>query len=94
MFLLSLIAGIALYRMKTYYPDNHWGFDIRWGYLFAALGLILAVISICRLKKIFLPVMLIIVSIALFGLIYVLDYFNILLEYTVWTERGMPMPFD
>lgn len=94
MFLLSSIGGVALYRMMKYYPDNHWGLDIRWGYLFALAGVVLSIIGICRRKKFFHPIMLIITSFILFALILFFDYFNILLEYEVWLHRGMPMPFE
>jgi hypothetical protein len=90
-FLLLSIAGVALYRMIDYYPEgNHVSYDIRWGYLFAFAGVVFAIIGICRRKKLFVPVMLIITSIALVALIFILDYFNILLEYEVWIHRGMP----
>jgi hypothetical protein len=90
-FLLSSIAGTAIYRMINYYPEgNHVSYDIRWGYLFALAGVVFAIIGICRRKKLFVPVMLIITSIALAALIFMLDYFNILLEYEIWIHRGMP----
>ena len=94
LFLLSSISGMAIYRMNKYYPDgNHVSYDIRFGYLFALAGLVIAVIAICRRKRIFLPILLIITSIALIGLMVVLDYYNILLDYIVWARRGMPEPF-
>lgn len=87
--LLTLI-GISMLKMWRSYPDNHWGVDIRYGFILCVIDLILCVIGLYVYGTNKWMVIGISIGILAGIFLFITDYFNVLVEYELWLKRGMP----
>lgn len=78
-------------RIRRYWPINHWGPDLRYGWIAVGLMAIGAAAAAWQGK---LSHALIRFTCAMFlgAVLAVVDYYNLLLGYELWQSRGMPLP--
>lgn len=87
--LLSMASAAMIYRAAT--SANHWGLDIRLLWPVCAAAAIYAGINLRRMPASKGPaVALLVTGITTAALVFILDHFNLLVEYSEWLRRGMP----
>ena len=92
-FLLNgLTCGLLIWRVHRLAPLNHWGLETRKFWICAAVTAAWGGMELFwwRRRGRWLPILVLISAIALAGVVFVMDYYNLLVEYHVWIERGMP----
>lgn len=88
--MLLLLIGVIMFRVWQSSPDNHWGFDIRYGFILCLLNVIFCTLGLHFYGKD--KWLLIGISISLLSglFLFVVDYFNVIVGYELWLKRGMP----
>jgi len=90
---LLLADTLIILRVWSLYPSNHQGYDIRWTYAGTAVVFAISLFGLLwRLVSKKLAIFGMLLSLASSVGIFILDHFNMLVEYTRWVKRGMP-PF-
>ena len=85
------IVGVVI---ATRYPANHVGFDVRWLYGLAGVGVLwCAFVWLTRAAPGWLIVAVVVLSAGLVGVVLAADGLNLFVEYETWLKRGMPGPF-
>jgi hypothetical protein len=89
----AMIALALLARICLNYPENHWGYDIRWlsRWCITVVLLCACLWLGCRASRRWLLGAMAATAL-LGGLVVALDRYNLLLEYELWIGRGMPCP--
>ena len=96
--LTGLLAGAAVFlvcQAVLRRDCNHWGFDIR--QLWAACGLAgaWAGAALCMRRRPAWPQFVLLATAAASALlVFVCDRYNVLVEYGLWCDRGMPLPWS
>jgi len=91
--ILSLVLCLMLGWVVLRYPGNHWGLlDIRGIYYLSVPSVLISMFSFSRNPKWSLCSLGIGVGVS--WVVFLLDYFNILVFYDLWCVRGEPMPFQ
>ena len=91
---LLVIAGAGLYHRIVTGNSNHVGVDIRWAWGLSAMALVW-----CAAGLAFRPVprwtitVVLITAAAFAAGLFIIDRYNVMVEYTVWIRRGMPAPW-
>ena len=90
-FLLNGVTG-ALLIWRAARLGNHWGLDTRKFWVPAAVTAAWGLMELLwwRRRGRWLPVLVLVSAAALAVLVFVMDYYNLLVEYEVWLKRGMP----
>lgn len=88
----GLTGGLLIWRAYRYAPVNHWGVDTRKFWACAAVTAVWGVMELFwwRRRGRWLPILVLVSAVALAGLVFVMDYYNLLVEYELWIDRGMP----
>jgi hypothetical protein len=91
---IAMFGGIGLFIASAaifYSPNNHWSFDIRWCWIAVPAGLIwLIIVWACKwISKSLCSVLMLTIFLSAL-IIFVVDRLNLLVDYDVWTARGMP----
>lgn len=88
--LLFCLIGIIVWKLWTDYPCNHWGGDIRYGFILCGLNVIIGMIGLYYYGKTSGFIIAIGVGMVCGVFLFIVDYFNLLVEYNLWIQRGMP----
>lgn len=85
-------CGVLVWRVRLHWLGNHWAFETRLFYLPAIPAALWGVMELLlwRRRGWWLPVLVILSAAALAGLVFVLDYYNVLVQYERWIGRGFP----
>ena len=94
-FALNAMTGGLLIWCVCRLP-NHWGLDTRKFAVPAAATAVWAVMELFwwRRRGRWLGVLVLVSAVALAGLVFVTDYYNLLVGYERWLARGMPQPWS
>jgi hypothetical protein len=82
-----------IYQVCSRYPVNHWGANVRWGYIPAAVGAAVAIFGILLTRKRASAWVCGGAAVLLGVGVFLIDALNLLVEYELWIERGMPGPW-
>jgi len=92
--LLLGAAGFLIVQAMLRPSCNHWGLEIRWLWpACAAAAGWSAIVMALRRRPGGPTLALLAVAAACAATVFVLDYFNVLVEYEAWIARGMPPPW-
>lgn len=85
-----LIVWGLVARVREYYPENHWGIDIRllWGWCGAVAGVCGVLWWFGRECRWWIAGALLSAAL-LAGVVWFLDHYNLLVEYELWLRRGL-----
>ena len=92
--LLNVVTGgLLIWRAQRLV--NHWAVDTRKFWACAAVTAAWGVMELFwwRRRGRWLGVLVLVSAVALAGLVFVMDYYNLLVEYELWLQRGMPEPW-
>ena len=89
--IILLSFGGVLFRIWTSYPCNHWGIiDIRYGFILCFINVALGMMGSHYYGKTRQFITAIVLGIVMGLFLFFIDYFNILVEYELWLQRGLP----
>ena len=91
---LLVIAEVGLYDRIVTSNSNHVGVDIRWGWGLSAMAL-----AWCAAGLRFRPaprwtITVVVIAAMVFAAgLFIIDRYNVMMDYNVWIRRGMPAPW-
>ena len=89
---MNIAAGaLLIWRAVRFAPDNHWAVETRFLWIPAGATLLWGLMDLVKRRaRARLGMAVLAAAVLLGGLVFVLDYFNVLVQYEVWLDRGFP----
>jgi phosphatidylserine synthase len=86
-----VLAGYVILRRVLTDERNHWAADIRVLVVPSIMLLSMSVFGFVSRKTLRIPAVLFgVLAILITALVFVLDHWNVLVQYEAWLDRGMP----
>ena len=85
-------GGLLVWRAHRFAPENYWAFETRLFWLPAGATFVWGMMELFwwRRRGRLLPILVLLSALALGAVVFVFDYYNVLIPLQRWVERGFP----